>query len=310
MTAPAISVRDLRKSYGDVEAVRGVSFEVGHGEVLALLGPNGAGKTTIVEILEGYRERTAGEVQVLGVDPAKGGVELRQRIGIVLQECGIDAYLTVREVVQMHGEYYRAPRDVDEVIELVGLAEKAQSRVKTLSGGQQRRLDVALGLIGDPELLFLDEPTTGFDPSARRQSWDIVSNLTKLGKTVLLTTHYMDEAQALADRVIVIARGRIVAQGTPEDIGGRDLDKTIISFARPASLDGLPVALSTTGDLCRFETADPTRDLHRLTGWAIDRGVAIDALDVRKPSLEDVYLRLTADDESHAHAHSHEGGAS
>jgi ABC-2 type transport system ATP-binding protein len=305
---PAISVRDLRKSYGEVEAVRGVSFEVGHGEVLALLGPNGAGKTTTVEILEGYRERTSGDVTVLGVDPAHGGVELRQRIGIVLQECGIDAYLTVREVVQMHREYYRAPRDLDEVIELVGLAEKAQSRVKTLSGGQQRRLDVALGLIGDPELLFLDEPTTGFDPSARRQSWDIVSNLTKLGKTVLLTTHYMDEAQALADRVIVIAKGRIVAQGTPADIGGRDLDKTIITFARPTSLDGLPVVVSTAADVCRFETADATRDLHRLTGWAIERGIAIDALDVRKPSLEDVYLRLTADDE--AHSHPHEGAAS
>ena len=262
---PAISVRDLRKSYGDNEAVRGVSFEVGHGEVLALLGPNGAGKTTTVEILEGYRQRTSGHVEVLGVDPAKGGVALRQRIGIVLQECGIDAYLTVREVVQMHSEYYRAPRDVDEVIALVGLDEKVTSRVKTLSGGQQRRLDVALGLIGDPELLFLDEPTTGFDPSARRQSWDIVSNLTTLGKTVLLTTHYMDEAQTLADRVIVIARGAIVAEGTPEDIGGRDLDKTIVSFAAPADLHGVPLALTVTDGHCRFETEDATRDLHRLT---------------------------------------------
>jgi ABC-2 type transport system ATP-binding protein len=292
---PAISVRDLRKSYGDNEAVRGVSFDVGHGEVLALLGPNGAGKTTTVEILEGYRHRTSGHVEVLGVDPEKGGVALRQRIGIVLQECGIDAYLTVREVVQMHSEYYRAPRDVDEVIALVGLDEKTTSRVKTLSGGQQRRLDVALGLIGDPELLFLDEPTTGFDPSARRQSWDIVSNLTTLGKTVLLTTHYMDEAQTLADRVIVIARGTIVAEGTPEDIGGRDLDKTIVSFAAPATLDGLPLRIHTVNGHCRFETEDATRDLHRLTGWAIERGVVLDALDVRKPSLEDVYLRLTAD---------------
>jgi ABC-2 type transport system ATP-binding protein len=292
---PAISVRDLRKSYGHNEAVRGVSFEVGYGEVLALLGPNGAGKTTTVEILEGYRQRTSGHVEVLGVDPEKGGVALRQRIGIVLQECGIDAYLTVREVVQMHSQYYRAPRDVDEVIALVGLDEKVSSRVKTLSGGQQRRLDVALGLIGDPELLFLDEPTTGFDPSARRQSWDIVSNLTTLGKTVLLTTHYMDEAQTLADRVIVIARGAIVAEGTPEDIGGRDLDKTIVSFAMPASLDGVPLAITTANGHCRFETEDATRDLHRLTSWAIDRGVMLDGLDVRKPSLEDVYLRLTAD---------------
>ena len=292
---PAISVRDLRKSYGDNEAVRGVSFEVGHGEVLALLGPNGAGKTTTVEILEGYRQRTSGHVEVLGVDPAKGGVALRERIGIVLQECGIDAYLTVREVVQMHSEYYRAPRDVDEVIALVGLDEKVTSRVKTLSGGQQRRLDVALGLIGDPELLFLDEPTTGFDPSARRQSWDIVSNLTALGKTVLLTTHYMDEAQMLADRVIVIARGAIVAEGTPEDIGGRDLDKTIVSFAAPADLLGVPLALTVADGHCRFETEDATRDLHRLTSWAVERGVLLDGLDVRKPSLEDVYLRLTAD---------------
>ena len=295
---PAISVRDLRKSYGDFEAVRGVSFEVGHGEVLALLGPNGAGKTSVVEILEGYRKRTSGDVQVLGVDPAHGGVALRQRIGIVLQQCGIDAYLTVREVVQMHSEYYRAPRAVDEVIELVGLHDKQDSRVKTLSGGQQRRLDVALGLIGDPELLFLDEPTTGFDPSARRQSWDIVSNLTELGKTVLLTTHYMDEAQTLADRVIVIARGRIVAAGTPGDIGGRALDKTIVSFAAPGSLDGVPVPVEVHAETCRFETDDPTRDVHRLTGWAIERGVMLDALDVRKPSLEDVYLRLTADTDS------------
>jgi len=299
---PAISVRDLRKSYDDIEAVRGVSFDVGHGEVLALLGPNGAGKTTTVEILEGYRHRTSGEVQVLGVDPARGGVELRQRIGIVLQECGIDAYLTVREVVQMHSEYYRTPRDVDEVIALVGLHEKQTSRVKTLSGGQQRRLDVALGLIGDPELLFLDEPTTGFDPSARRQSWDIVSNLTRLGKTVLLTTHYMDEAQALADRVIVIARGSIVAEGTPADIGGRDLDKTIVSFAAPTSLEGVPVPVAVASGTCRFETEDATRDLHRLTSWAIERGVVLDALDVRKPSLEDVYLRLTADAEGESQA--------
>ncbi len=300
--ASAISVRDLRKSYGDVEAVRGVSFNVAHGEVLALLGPNGAGKTTIVEILEGYRQRSSGDVEVLGVDPAHGGVELRQRVGIVLQECGIDAYLTVREVVQMHSEYYRKPRDVDEVIALVGLDEKHASRVKTLSGGQQRRLDVALGLIGDPELLFLDEPTTGFDPSARRHSWDIVANLTKLGKTVLLTTHYMDEAQMLADRVIVIARGSIVAEGTPADIGGRDLDKTIVSFTVPTTsfLESLPIPVNVVDGTARFETENATRDLHRLTSWAVDHHLALDGLDVRKPSLEDVYLRLTADSEEEA----------
>jgi ABC-2 type transport system ATP-binding protein len=291
----AISVRDLRKSYGDNEAVRGVSFEVQTGEVLALLGPNGAGKTSIVEILEGYRERTSGEVQVLGMDPARGGRALRERVGIVLQECGIDTYLTVREVITMHSQYYRAPRDVDEVIELVGLSEKQTSRVKTLSGGQQRRLDVALGLIGDPELLFLDEPTTGFDPNARRQAWEVVANLSALGKTVLLTTHYMDEAQALADRVIVIARGRIVAEGTPDDIGGRDLDQTIVSFERPTSADALPVAVEMRDGRCVLRTADVTRDLHRLTAWAVERGTRLDGLDVRKPSLEDVYLRLTAD---------------
>ena len=293
---PAISVRDLRKSYGDLEAVRGVSFDVEPGEVLALLGPNGAGKTTTVEILEGYRTPTSGEVRVLGVDPSTGGTELRQRVGIVLQECGIDAYLTAEEVLRMHAGYYRAPRGVEEVLALVGLTDKRHSRVKTLSGGQQRRLDVALGLIGDPELLFLDEPTTGFDPSARRQSWDIVANLTALGKTVLLTTHYMDEAQALADRVVVMARGRIVAQGTPADLGGRDLDRTVITFGAPPSLDGLPLAVERVGATCRFDTEDPTRDLYVLTSWAVQHRVTLDALDVRKPSLEDVYLRLTAED--------------
>ena len=245
-----IEVEGLHKSYGPIDAVRGIGLTVKEGEVLAVVGPNGAGKTTMVEILEGYRRRDSGRVRVLGVDPATGGPELRQRIEIVLQEAGIDSYLTVSEVVRMYSGCYRRPRPVDEVVSLVGLEAKADSRVKTLSGGQQRRLDLALGLIGDPELLFLDEPTTGFDPSARGQAWAMVRNLCKLGKTVLLTTHYMDEAQALADRVVVIAAGRIVAEGPPESIGGRASASVHIRFSLPDGVDpaDLPVSgLSTSG---------------------------------------------------------------
>ncbi len=240
----AIEVEGLYKAYGGVEAVRGIDFDVAEGEVVAVLGPNGAGKTTTVEILEGYRPRDRGRVAVLGADPADGSSELRQRIGIVLQECGITPYLTVAEVLTMHAGYYRRPRRIDEVIHLVGLEEKANSRIKTLSGGQRRRLDLALGLVGDPELLFLDEPTTGFDPSARRQAWELVRNLGQLGKTILLTTHYMDEAQALADRVVVIAAGRVVAEGSPESIGGRAQADAQIRFALPAgiALSDLPIA--------------------------------------------------------------------
>jgi ABC-2 type transport system ATP-binding protein len=299
----AIEVRDLHKSYGAVDAVRGVSFDVEEGEVLALLGPNGAGKTSIVEILEGYRPRTAGHVRVLGADPVDGGKALRTRIGIVLQSCGIDNYLTVGEVVQMHAEYYPHPRAVDDVIALVGLADKTSSRVKTLSGGQQRRLDVALGLIGDPELLFLDEPTTGFDPSARRQSWDLVRELAALGKTVLLTTHYMDEAQALADRIIIISAGRIVAQGTPDTIGGRATAQMVVRFRLPEGIgvDGLPVpAVAQPDGTLTFATDDPTTALHDLTGWAVARGVRLDGLVVAAPSLEDIYLRLVRADEGAA----------
>jgi ABC-2 type transport system ATP-binding protein len=292
---PAISVRGLRKSYGELEAVRGVSFDVGEGEVVALLGPNGAGKTTIVEILEGYRTRTAGDVAVLEVDPESGGAELRQRIGIVLQECGIDRFLTVREVLRQHSEYYRHPRAVDEVVGLVGLEEKADSRVRTLSGGQKRRLDVALGLVGDPELLFLDEPTTGFDPSARRQAWGLVERLGQLGKTVLLTTHYMDEAQVLADRVVVIAGGVVVAEGSPETIGGREQAATVISFTLPAGVAGPPLGAAADGRRWELASPDPTRDLHQLTSWALERGVALDGLRVARPSLEDVYLRLVGE---------------
>src|ERR1700716_1231633 len=224
---PVIEVEGLPKAYGPIEAVAGISFRVAEGEVLAVVGPNGAGKTTTVEILEGYRRPDSGVVRVLGMDPQTGGAELRQRIGIVLQECGIDNYLSVSEVVRMYSECYRAPRAVDEVISLVGLEAKAASRVKTLSGGQQRRLDLALGLIGDPELLFLDEPTTGFDPSARRQAWGMVKSLQELGKTVFLTTHYMDEAEFLADRVVIVAGGQIVAEGSPRELMARVPGATI-----------------------------------------------------------------------------------
>jgi ABC-2 type transport system ATP-binding protein len=292
-----IEVEGLRKSYGTFEAVRGVTFSVREGEVLAVLGPNGAGKTTTVEILEGYRRRDGGSARVLGMDPATGDVELRQRIGIVLQECGITPYLTVAEVLRKHAGYYPRPRPVDEVIALVGLEDKAGSRTKTLSGGQKRRLDLALGLIGDPELLFLDEPTTGFDPSARRHAWDVVRNLGSLGKTILLTTHYMDEAQALADRVVVITAGRIVAEGPPESIGGRAQADAQIRFVLPAGvgIDDLPVRgrQDPNGSIL-VETAEPTKVLNRLTGWSLERGYELESLTVTRPTLEDVYLSLTS----------------
>ena len=291
----AIRVQGLRKSYGDLEAVRGVDLEVQRGEVFALLGPNGAGKTTTVEILEGFRTRSAGEVQVLGHDPAKHARDLRARIGIVLQSTGVDPYLTVRETVLLYSGYYPTPRDVDEVIEVVGLSEKRDTRVDKLSGGQQRRLDVAIALAGDPELLFLDEPTTGFDPGARRNAWEIVRNLTALGKTVFLTTHYMDEAQALANTVAVIAKGEIVARGTPDTLGGRDLGTALIRFrvSDAAGEPPDPLGLAATDGGYELRTLDPTRALHELTGWAVDRGVELDGLEVTRPTLEDVYLELT-----------------
>ena len=294
-----IEVEGLRKSYGPAEVLHGVSFTVQEGEVVAVLGPNGAGKTTTVEIMEGYRTRDAGSVKVLGLDPATGGTELRQRIGIVLQECGFDHYLTVNEMLQMHAEFYRHPRSVDEVVTLVGLEEKRKSRVKTLSGGQKRRLDVALGLIGDPELLFLDEPTTGFDPTARRQAWDVVRNLAALGKTVLLTTHYLDEAEALADRVLVFAAGKIVAEGSPETIGGRASAATEIRFVLPpgATVEQLPVPATLADGVATVSTASPTSALHLLTGWALDKHGELEQLTVTRPSLENVYLALTGDAE-------------
>jgi ABC-2 type transport system ATP-binding protein len=297
--ATVIAVEDLRKSYGEIDAVAGVSFEVREGEVFALLGPNGAGKTTTVEILEGYRTRTSGRVEVLGADPAHAGRALRERIGIVLQSCGLDPYLNVSEYVLHTGRTYPHPRPVDELLELVGLSEKAGARVKTLSGGQQRRLDLALALVGDPDLIFLDEPTTGFDPSARRGAWDIVEGLCKLGKTVLLTTHFMDEAQHLADRVAVIAGGQIVATGTPETIGGRDVAAVLIRFALPedVAISDVPVAVAPAAQeepgFVELTTDDPTTALHQLTGWALARGARLRGLTVTRPTLEDVYLQLT-----------------
>jgi ABC-2 type transport system ATP-binding protein len=297
VTELAIEAHGLRKSYGSLEAVRGIDIEIARGEVFALLGPNGAGKTTTVEILEGYRSRNAGEVKVLGYDPAAGNRSMKERVGIVLQSTGIDPYLTVAETVELYSGYYPSPRPVDEVVEVVGLTAKADTRVLKLSGGQQRRLDVAIALAGDPELLFLDEPTTGFDPSARRGAWEVVKNLAALGKTVLLTTHYMDEAQYLADRVAVIAAGLIVAQGPPATLAGRDVAKTRISFmipdgVAPPHIDGAE-AVPAGGGLMGLGTSEPTRALHELTGWALERNVELSGLEVRRPSLEDTYLELT-----------------
>ncbi len=279
---PVISVRDLRMSYGALEAVRGIDLEVMPGEVFAFLGPNGAGKTTTVEILEGYRRRDGGEVAVLGEDPARAGREWRERIGIVLQGGRLEPYLTVAESLALFAGYYREPRPVDEVIETVGLGGKAEERVGRLSGGQQRRLDVGMALVGDPDLLFLDEPTTGFDPSARRQAWEAIARLRDLGKTVFLTTHYMDEAQRLADRVAVIAAGEVAARGTPEDIGDRE--------SRPAR-----ISYRENGREVELESADPVATLNELTGRALAEGTRLEGLEVTRPSLEDVYLELTRD---------------
>jgi ABC-2 type transport system ATP-binding protein len=276
--------------------VKGIGFTVDEGEVFALLGPNGAGKTTTVEILEGFRDRTAGEVSVLGFDPAKREAALRSQVGIVLQSTGIDPYLTVAESIDMYRGYYPDPRDLDEVIGLVGLDEKRESRVIKLSGGQQRRLDVAIALAGNPSLLFLDEPTTGFDPSARRQAWEIVKNLTSIGKTVLLTTHFMDEAQYLANRVAVMASGTIVAEGPPSALIRQASDATVVSFRLPDGTSEHPSLgeTATSDGTQQISTQDPTKLLHDLTGWALDRGIRFEALEAHRPSLEDVYLELTA----------------
>jgi ABC-2 type transport system ATP-binding protein len=295
----AIEIRGLRKAYGDTVAVRDIDLVVEPGEILALLGPNGAGKTTTVEILEGFRPRDAGLVEVLGIDPAQGGRALRERVGIVLQSSGIDQFLTVREVLILYAGYYPRSVDIDELLETVGLSEKAGSRVRNLSGGQQRRVDLALGLVGDPELVFLDEPTTGFDPSARRGAWEVVTSLRGKGKTVLLTTHYMDEAQHLADRVAVMSGGSLVALGPPDQLGGRDTGVATVRFLLPPGVtpDELPLAVRAEGDGLVFETDSPTPALHCLTSWALERGIELPGLTVSRPSLEDVYLELTADDQ-------------
>jgi len=293
----AVVINGMTKSYGSTAAVAGIDLHIEYGQVFALLGPNGAGKTTTVEILEGYRRRDAGEVSVLGLDPGRQRAALKPRIGIVLQSTGVDRYLTVAETIAMYSSYYPHPRPVDDVIELVGLVDKRNSRVVKLSGGQQRRLDVAIALAGDPDLLFLDEPTTGFDPSARHEAWQVVKNLASLGKTVLLTTHYMDEAQYLADRVAVIAAGRIVAEGTPATIAGRDTVRPRLRFRPPVGA-APPAGLTgprTTDGWIEVVPEDLTTALHQLTGWAIEHGVVLDDLQILRPSLEEVYLRLTGD---------------
>jgi ABC-2 type transport system ATP-binding protein len=279
----AISVRGLRKSYGTLAAVQGVDFEIEQGEVFGLLGPNGAGKTTTVEILEGYRTRDAGEVTVLGHDPQKPGREFRQRIGVVLQQSELWPNLTVRETHKIFAGYYEQPRNVDEVIELVGLAEKRDARVKTLSGGQKRRLDLGVALVGDPDLVFLDEPTTGFDPAARRAAWDMIRSLRSLGKTILLTTHYLDEAEQLADRLAVLREGVIIREGTPAELTGGS-SETEVRYRE----DGREIVL---------RTSQPTELLHRLTAEAVADGRELEDLSVRRPTLEDVYLSLTAEHE-------------
>ncbi|MGA7280181.1 MAG: ABC transporter ATP-binding protein [Acidimicrobiia bacterium] len=296
---PVIEVSGLVKEYGDFTAVDGIDLVVETGEVFALLGPNGAGKTTTVEILEGHRTATSGSVSVLGHDPGSGGRSYREQIGIVLQEGAVERELSVREALTMYGGMYPKRLDPGHLIELVGLEEKADARIKTLSGGQQRRLELALGLVGDPDLIFLDEPTTGFDPSARRQAWKILENLTDLGKTILLTTHYMDEAQHLADRIAVIDRGSIVAEGTPETLGGRADGQTTVRFGLPDGVrpQGLSVVAESLGDgSFQIVAGSPTRALYELTSWAIDSGIELENVEVSRPSLEDVYLELTSDD--------------
>ncbi|HET9124058.1 MAG TPA: ABC transporter ATP-binding protein [Solirubrobacteraceae bacterium] len=298
----AIEARGLRKAYGDLQAVRGVDITVRRGEVFCLLGPNGAGKTSVVEILEGYRAASGGEARVLGI-PVGGSAtaarELRERVGIVLQSCGVQRDLTVAELVEMYGRYHRRPRPVQEVLELVELEGKRDARAGALSGGQRRRLDLALALVGDPELIFLDEPTTGFDPAARRQAWSAIRSLCELGKTIFLTTHFMDEAQHLGDRVAVMRAGQIIAEGTPDELGGRDRRPAEIRFILPEgiALDELPDVPSegrtlASGYACVL-TREPVLAAHRITGWALERGITLGAFRIAQPTLEDIYLELT-----------------
>ncbi len=295
----AIEVTGLRKAYGDVEAVRGVDLTVARGEVFALLGPNGAGKTTTVEILEGYRLASAGEVRVLGHDPGRGERDLRERLGIVLQDTGVQQDLTVHEVIEMYGRWYPRRRPVAEVIELVGLEAEAATRVEALSGGRRRRLDLALALVGDPELIFLDEPTTGFDAAARRSAWSTIRSLCAEGRTVVLTTHFMEEAQALADRVAVMADGRIVASGTPAQLGGRDERPAEIRLVLPDGVEPAQIptrrgwVVSRDREALRIEAPDGVAAAHVITGWAMEHGLHLRDFSVSQPSLEDVYLQLT-----------------
>ena len=296
----AIEVRGLRKSYGETEAVRGIDLRVSKGEVFALLGPNGAGKTTTVEILEGHRDRTAGEVSVLGYDPGLNDRALRRRIGIVLQSTVVEPCLSVEETIDLFRGYYPSPLPLEDILDLVGLREQRNARVRRLSGGQQRRLDVAIGLSGDPELLFLDEPTSGFDPSARRGAWEMVRSLKSLGKTVVLTTHYMEEAENLADRVAIIVEGKIVAEGTVGELLYRDRSTTI-RFRVESGSARLPEDLTAvpTDDDGRYAitTDTPTHSLHRLTGWAVEHGSELEELSVSRPSLEDLFIEVVSSPE-------------
>ncbi len=298
-----ISIRGLHKRYGDTEAIRGIDLEIRRGEIFAFLGPNGAGKTTTVEILEGFRQATSGKVEVLGHNPWRAPASWRERIGIVLQESEPEPGLTVRECLALYAGYYRAPREVDDTLALVDLGAQADQRATALSGGQRRRLDVALALVADPELIFLDEPTTGFDPSARRAAWDVIGGLRDLGKTVFLTTHYMEEAERLADRIAVIAAGQIVAQGTPQTLGGRQLEAAQITFTPPrgSSQADLPARIADrvvphTGGRLLLESTALASDLNMLSGWALDSHLELDDLEVSRPTLEDVYLQLTRED--------------
>ena len=296
---PTISVKGLTMQYGALRAVNALNFEVQSGEIFALLGPSGAGKTTTIEILEGHRRRTRGDVQVLGMDPERAGRRFRERIGIMLQSGGIDAEMTVTETLRLYASFYRRPRPVPETLALVGLAEHARVRVATLSGGMERRLDLALALIGNPEVVFLDEPTTGFDPNARRAAWQMVAGLRELGKTVLLASHYMDEVEQLADRVAIMRHGSIVAASTPRKLGGRDVAEAVISFRLPYPGwgDDLPRGPWKTpqrrDDLLVLHTEEATRALSILTPWAAERGEELVGLTVTRPSLEDAYLQIT-----------------
>jgi ABC-2 type transport system ATP-binding protein len=300
MAEPAITVRGLRKSYGENEAVRGIDFEVERGEVFGFLGPNGAGKTTTIEILEGYRTRTDGSVSVLGADPETPTREWRERIGLVLQECELNPLLTVGETMKLYASFFPNPRPIGETLRLVGLEDRITVRVGALSGGQQRRLDVGVGILGNPELLFLDEPTTGFDPSARRDAWNMIEGLKELGTTIVLTTHYMEEAQHLADRVVILREGQIVADGAPATLGDQLGQETLIRFRSVNGIaDRIGAAIGrhaqVSGNQATIASTDPQRDLYRLLRWAEDEGVKLTDLEVRRPSLEDVFLEVTGD---------------